>query len=202
MPIHKHDRIKHHNRPAFTPVDNETFLAISAVDGLAAAIWVYLLSKPEDWIIRPTDVQRHFNIGKDSYYARLKVLRNFGVYWNTRSTSADGRFQNGVIHVSYRPHMATELPSAPKGHTDNLPIPDNPEPGPENPEPGPGYRYTGKPESGKRAPLLKKDSLQKKDSTKSASPPKKVNKIDSRKSRDIPLSEMLIDTSWAGDSGG
>ena len=186
MAIHK---LKKHISNSFTVVDNETFMAISAEDGLAAAIWVYLQSKPEDWIVRPADVQRHFKIGRKSYYARLKVLRAHGVYWNTSDTGPDGKFRNGVIHVSAVPVMVAgkeDEPSDPEGHPvesdKNCQEPSAPEGHPGDPN-----RYTGKGESGSGAPLQKKDYLQKKDSTKSG-----------KATRDMSLDEML---SWRPDRG-
>ena len=175
MPIEK---LKKHQSNKFVVVDTDTFNAISRVDGLAASIWVYLQAKPEDWIVRPTDVQQHFGIGRKSYFARLRVLRDFGVYWNTSDKSDDGKFRNGTIHVSSVPVMTSNLPSAPKGH-----------PGDPKGHRGDPNRYTGKGDSRKRAPLQKKESLQKKD----------IQKGKGRKTRDVPLSEFLNDRSWANE---
>ena len=40
---------------------------------------MFLLSKPEDWKVVPSAIQKHFGIGKDKYYRIIDELKDYGV---------------------------------------------------------------------------------------------------------------------------
>jgi hypothetical protein len=47
-------------------------------DPTALAIWIYLRSKPEGWVVRPSAVMEHFGIGRDKYRSAVRYLTRCG----------------------------------------------------------------------------------------------------------------------------
>lgn len=178
--IHK---LQKHESDAFTVVDNETFRAICAVDAVAAAIWVYLQGKPNDWIVRAADVQRACSIGRDRYRKACKVLKEIGVFWITQPRDESGLVFGTVIHVSCKPVMVSDW-QTPENTGPEHREPEKPSPGSTE---GLKNRRSVLPTVGESVPLQKKDSLQKKDITK--------RKVTSTRSRSF--TDDLMDRSWA-----
>lgn len=73
----------------YTTVSNVAIELIRNVDALA--IWLYLQSKPESWIVRAADVQKHFDIGRDKYRKAMAYLAELGfvTYACQRSACAE-----------------------------------------------------------------------------------------------------------------
>lgn len=61
----------------YTTITNEVMQLIKNPDSLA--IWVYLMSQDENWIVRPTDIRTRFNIGKDRYSNAMNELKALGL---------------------------------------------------------------------------------------------------------------------------
>jgi hypothetical protein len=57
----------------------------------ALAVLVYLLSKPNDWQVRPTNLRNRFGWGKDKVYRILANLEQLG-YMRRESSRNDGQF--------------------------------------------------------------------------------------------------------------
>ena len=57
----------------------------------ALAVLVYLLSKPNDWQVRPTNLRNRFGWGKDKVYRILANLEQLG-YMRRESARNDGQF--------------------------------------------------------------------------------------------------------------
>ncbi len=45
-------------------------------DPIALAIWCYLTSLPEDWVVHRNQLMEHFNIGRDKLGTALKFLND------------------------------------------------------------------------------------------------------------------------------
>ena len=55
-----------------TPVINKTIQAIT--DSSLLAVYIYLLTKPQDWEINAKEIMNHFGFSKDKMYRLLNVL--------------------------------------------------------------------------------------------------------------------------------
>jgi len=78
MPINKADfEILRKNRVPFEIIPRDVAQSISNPDALA--IWVYLLTKPDNWIVRKEEIKTHFSLGRDRYSAAMKELRRLGL---------------------------------------------------------------------------------------------------------------------------
>lgn len=175
--IHK---LQKHIDDPFTRIHNESFNLIG--DPVAAAIWVYLMMKPDDWTVRRADVCNRFGIGRDRYRKALSCLRQLGLLWTTEAHNADGKLAGRVTHVSAVPVMI----GAKDWHQEQ-----ESNRGPENPSfgtEGLKNRPSEKPNVGKSGPLQTKELLQTKDSYKGENANKST--------RAMTLSEMINDRGW------
>jgi hypothetical protein len=93
-------RLRKDARP-YTTLPNKTVDAIKDTDALA--IWVYLQSKPEGWIVRSTDIQRHFGIGRDRYRKSMRYLSCMGIVSYVKARDEGGHLSGTDIHVHYDP---------------------------------------------------------------------------------------------------
>jgi hypothetical protein len=66
-----------HCRSGWTNLQNKTIDAVK--DPATLGIYVYLASKPEDWTISETNLQRRFGKGRDFIRARLSELKHIGL---------------------------------------------------------------------------------------------------------------------------
>ncbi|MDP8268835.1 MAG: hypothetical protein P9L97_08925 [Candidatus Tenebribacter davisii] len=120
MSIEKASYLKHKgNVEPYTRVWNKTIEAIP--NDSALGIYLYLASKPEDWIVQEQDIMKRFKRGRDYVRKCLNILKEAKLY-NKRSV----RDEKG--HIT---HWETELYSQ---------VPENPSCGehqvPENPTSG------------------------------------------------------------------
>jgi len=80
-------------KKATTPyeqIDRETIQAFK--DPIALAIWVYLLSKPENWEVNTTEIKNHFNISEAKRLKAFKEMRELGLYEVKRIKDNKGQF--------------------------------------------------------------------------------------------------------------
>ena len=77
---------------------------------------VYLLSKPNDWIVRVTELRKRFDIGRDKVYRLLRQLEQYG-YVVSEQVKIDGKFAENRYVVSDLP--CTENPYTEKPYTEN-----------------------------------------------------------------------------------
>jgi hypothetical protein len=95
MAIHK---LKHHqNEIPYEMVSRE--VAQSITNPNALAIWLYLLTKPEDWIVRRTDIKKHFSIGDVGYKKAIDHLVELGLFHKEFVRSESGLFTDSIIHI-------------------------------------------------------------------------------------------------------
>jgi len=124
-------RIRKHNRDRYTPVWNET-IQNRALSWKARGILVYMLSMPEDWTFRVSDLEKRAPDGKDALRTGIQELEDAGHVYRARSHAEDGTF-DGMIWDVYEdpcdnPHNHVLEPIEPQ--SGNPPM-DNPPP--ENP---------------------------------------------------------------------
>ena len=89
-------------------------------DGRLAAehlgLIVYLLSKPNDWIVRVTDLRKRFDYGRDKVYRILAQLEQYG-YISKEQVKVEGKFAETRYTVSDSP--CPEKPHTEKPYTEN-----------------------------------------------------------------------------------
>lgn len=82
----------------FTTIPNDTLELIK--DPVAGIIWVYLMSKSENWIVRNKDIQNRFGIGRDKVHSSMKYLRGLGLVWDEVIRGDSGVLKGKLICVS------------------------------------------------------------------------------------------------------
>ena len=95
MPIHKLET--HQADIHYFMLSREVVQAIDNPDALA--IWCYLQSKPQNWIVLEDQVRSHFNIGRLKYLKAMRCLREAGLYRVVRLKDDKSRFCSNVFHI-------------------------------------------------------------------------------------------------------
>jgi len=92
----------------------------SEISAEALGVAVYVLSRPDDWIIRPTQIQKKFNCGKDRMTRILTEIVALGYAKKEKARSPAGTFDgcNWTFYESPYP----EKPSTVKPATVNPPL--------------------------------------------------------------------------------
>lgn len=75
----------------------------------ALAIWTYLLSKKDGWIVRIQDIQNHFEIGRDKARKAIKYLEDMDLIWREQNKDDKGHFVDNIIVCSALPRSLAEL---------------------------------------------------------------------------------------------
>jgi len=101
MPVDKpdYDEIRRFGQ-TFTVVVNEVIQGMSAN---AIAAYVYLMGKPSDWTIRPTDVRKRYGWGEYTWRSVAKELRGKGVLFDQIERDGDGRVTKKVLYIGSQP---------------------------------------------------------------------------------------------------
>lgn len=118
MAIHKLK--KHQNEIPYEMVSRE--VAQSIANPNALAIWLYLLTKPEDWIVRRTDIKKHFSIGDVGYKKAVDQLVALGLFHKEFIRSDSGLFTDSIIHIYPIPNRIADNRNSGEsvnGETDN-----------------------------------------------------------------------------------
>jgi hypothetical protein len=149
----------------FTQICNEVINHIH--NGLALAVWVYLLSKPPTWKPNKFQIMKCFDIGEVSYKKTISFLRKCKLVDYVKYRSIDGKFiktrmvvengsdfivqcneKNGCLKCKLEPTR-----------TETVPVDESPE------SLTPIHRYkkppSGKPSVRKTPPLINKDIINK-----------------------------------------
>ena len=107
MPIHK---LKTHQPdiPYFM-LSRDVVQSINNPDALA--IWCYLQSKPQNWVVLEDQVRSHFNIGRSKYLKAMKCLRTAGLYRVVRLKDDQSRFCGNVFHIYPFPYILLSVQS-------------------------------------------------------------------------------------------
>lgn len=75
-------------------------------DPVSFAIWAYLLSKPENWIVRNSEIQDRFGIGRDKTTSAIGHLRDIGLVWDQFSRDESGKVCGRSLVCSSQPNNA------------------------------------------------------------------------------------------------
>jgi hypothetical protein len=75
----------------------------------ARGLLVLLLSRPDDWQIRVSDLRKRCHAGRDAIYKLLRELRKLGYIRYVPNRTASGRLAGGTYYVHEIP---AEIPSA------------------------------------------------------------------------------------------
>ena len=75
-------------------------------DPVSFAIWAYLLSKPENWIVRNSEIQDRFGIGRDKTTSAIGHLRDIGLVWDQFSRDESGKVCGRNLVCSSQPNNA------------------------------------------------------------------------------------------------
>tara|TARA_R110000764_G_scaffold239744_2_gene339857 strand:+ start:673 stop:1428 length:756 start_codon:yes stop_codon:yes gene_type:complete len=76
----------------------------SITNPVALAIYTYLLTKPENWTVRRTDILNHFDgLGRDRYDDAMRQLKSIGICWVANVRGEQGQFQDQVIMIEALP---------------------------------------------------------------------------------------------------
>ena len=95
MPIHKLET--HQADIHYFMLSREVVQTIDNPDALA--IWCYLQSKPQNWIVLEDQVRSHFNIGRLKYLKAMRCLRVAGLYRVVRLKDDKSRFCSNEFHI-------------------------------------------------------------------------------------------------------
>lgn len=102
MSIEKNDgSYLQHVGGGWTTIINETILLIT--DAAALGIYVYLASKPADWIVREKELMAHFSLGRDSINKKLSILRKLGLYEKVSNRDSSGKIIKWVSNLYRTP---------------------------------------------------------------------------------------------------
>lgn len=124
----------------YTTFANST-LALLYKNQCALTIYVYLQTKPSNWVIRASDIKNVLDIGRDKYRHAIRFLKDVGLFECRAIHDASGKFVDNHNILHYTPvHNA---------HTESLKT----RPSVEN------HREPENPTAGKPTPLVIKDSL-------------------------------------------
>ena len=108
----------------------------------AKGILGYLLTKPDNWVVRISDLMNHTKDGRDSIYAGLKELHEHKYYHKAQARDAKGRLSHWECFICEVP-MTTDT-----DFSANPPFTEKPNTvKPEEENPLTDYPYTGKPET-------------------------------------------------------
>lgn len=134
----------------YTTVVNDTITLIT--DQGALAIYVYLQTKPSNWIIRAKDIQKHFGIGRDKYRSGMRFLKEIGLIECRLVRNDSGQFVDNQTILHYTP-IPVSLKTRPSVEdTESL-----------------KNDLSANPTAGEPTPLVIKDNLEMKDNYKCAS---------------------------------
>lgn len=101
MPVEKpdYDEIRQYG-DTFTVLVNRSCETLGAE---AIGAYYYLLSKPQDWIIRPMDVRRRFSWGRDKWLKVAKELRGAGLLFDQYEKDGKGKILKRTLYIGSQP---------------------------------------------------------------------------------------------------
>jgi len=85
---------------------NKTIQSITNLN--AAGVYAYLSTKPPTWIINPTEIRRHFGIGRDKVYSSLNALMDLKLLSRT-DIRHNGQFTCFEYKLHLRPYAGTRF---------------------------------------------------------------------------------------------
>ncbi len=112
MPIHKLET--HQPDIPYFMLSREVVQSINNPDALA--IWCYLQSKPQNWVVLEDEVRFHFDMGRSKYLKAMKCLRGSGLYKVVRLKDDRNKFCSNVFHIYAFPYLRLSVHT--EMHTD------------------------------------------------------------------------------------
>ena len=97
----------------------------SITNPVALALYAYLITLPEHWIVRRTHLLDHFDgLGRERYDTAMKQLKNLGIVWIMDQRNALGQITDKVIMVESVPKVGkpTSRGNPQVGETDHIEI--------------------------------------------------------------------------------
>jgi len=90
---------------------------------VALAVYVYLLTMPDNWVPRRDQVIEHFNgLGRDRYASAMKELRDKGLVWIAETRNERGHVVDRVMVVEALPRGVADCkPKVGKPTSGNIP---------------------------------------------------------------------------------
>jgi len=79
----------------------------------ARGLLVMLLSRPDDWRIRISDLRKRCHVGRDAVYKLLRELRKLGYVRYVPNRTASGSLAGGTYYVHEIPAETEDLPPLP-----------------------------------------------------------------------------------------
>jgi hypothetical protein len=115
----------------FTMLHNES-INDNSVSLEAKGLWVYLMSKPTDWVVRPSEIKKRFDIGRDKFQRIILELITTG-YASRELVRGDGQQWDGYDYTIYdiknmqaiTPQQAEPEPVQPEPENQHLTNKDN-----------------------------------------------------------------------------
>ncbi|RME56845.1 hypothetical protein D6779_09920 [Candidatus Parcubacteria bacterium] len=99
MPVNKVDGlVLRKGRIAFDIIPRSTVDAIGSAEALA--IWTYLITRPENWVVKRNDIMKRLGLGRDRYARAMRELTDLGLIQTTVSRNDDGTLAGRMITVN------------------------------------------------------------------------------------------------------
>lgn len=93
----------------------------------ALALWVYFQTMPENWVINPTQIMNHFNIGRDKTYSLLNFLIESNLLTRQRLTKEKGLYDRTIYIIRNGENFKNILLNKKQTDAQINPLPDLPE---------------------------------------------------------------------------
>lgn len=99
---------------------NKNFIYNNDLSWKAKGILLYLLSRPDDWQVYETELQKNASDGKDSLKSGIKELEDVGYILRSRKRDKNGKFSGYDYCVYEYPHQSgkTDVGKSVDGKTD------------------------------------------------------------------------------------
>ena len=91
----------------------------------ALGVLVYLLAKPDDWLVSVANLRQRFGLGKHRVYGILKELAEAGYVRRSQSRTAESRFVDVEYIVFDTPQDAAEGDREGTENVPATPLPEN-----------------------------------------------------------------------------
>jgi len=69
----------------------------------ALALWLYLITRPQNWVIRKTDIKNRFDWGRDRYTKAMTELKSLGLVTVASVRGDKGQLQGNIIWINHQP---------------------------------------------------------------------------------------------------
>ena len=93
---------QHQNEIPYSMISRKVVQKLKNVNALA--IWIYLQTKPEGWIVRENHLREHFSLGREKYLKAMRDLRDFHLYDIQRVKDENGKFTSTIWHIYATPN--------------------------------------------------------------------------------------------------